>query len=240
MPGRRSDAIIGGDRAAVTEMLHSRIAGAVTQRSGTSVCVIGPAGMGKSHLVRSVLDALASSDASSAPGGAAALRAVGDHRRRNEPFAVLAQLTGPVPIGEDPAEVAFDRIDERCAAGPLVAWVDDAHNADAASLAGLRRLVWASRSLPLTVVLSARPFPVPEQLELLLRQVDTTVELPPMDPMMTERLVYDRVGRWPGPRLRKVLAGAGGNPLFVNELLLELQADDGLRPVGADTVDIAS
>ena len=181
MPGRRSAGIVGGDRAAVTEMLHSRIAGAVTQRSGTSVCLIGPAGMGKSHLVRSVLDSVTSSVASSAPGGAGVLRAVGDHRRRNEPFAVLAQLTGPAPVGEDPAEVVFDRIDERCAAGPLVAWVDDAHNADAVSLAGLRRLVWASRSLPLTVVLSARPFPVPEQLELLLRQVDTTVELPPMD-----------------------------------------------------------
>ena len=162
--------------------------------------------------------------------GAAALRAVGDHRRRNEPFAVLGQLTGPVPAGEDPAEVVFDRVDERCAAGPLVAWVDDAHNADAASLAGLRRLVWASRSLPLTVVLSARPFPVPEQLELLFRQVDITVELPPMDRMMTERLVFDRVGRWPGPHLRRVLAGAGGNPLFVNEMLRELQDGDGLRP----------
>jgi DNA-binding CsgD family transcriptional regulator len=236
MPGRRSDIIVASDRAAVTEMLYSRIADAVADRSGTSICLIGPAGMGKSHLVRSVLDTLPAPEV----GGATSLRAVGDHRRRNEPFAVLEQLTGPVPIGEDPAEIVFDRIDQRCAAGPLVVWVDDAHHADAASLAGLRRLVWASRSLPLSVVLSARPYPVPEQLELLLRQVGSTVELPPMDRMMTERLVRDRIGKWPGPRLRRALDAAGGNPLFLTELLRELQDTGGLQPAGADTVELGS
>jgi DNA-binding CsgD family transcriptional regulator len=227
---------IGGDapvdRGAVTELLRSRVDAAITDRVGTSLCVIAPAGMGKSHLVRSTLDA--------AVGRAAALRAVGDHRRRNEPFAVLGQLSGPVPAGEDPAEVAFDRIDELCAAGPLVVWVDDAHHADSASLAGLRRLVWASRSLPLTVLLSARPFPTPDQLELLLRQVQVTVELPPMDRMMTERLVYDRLGRWPGPRLRRMLEAGGGNPLFVGELIRALIEAGGLQEVGSDSVEVAS
>ncbi|WP_395728275.1 LuxR C-terminal-related transcriptional regulator [Nakamurella sp.] len=227
---------IGGDapvdRAAVTELLRSHVDAAITDRVGTSLCVIAPAGMGKSHLVRSILDA--------AVGPAAALRAVGDHRRRNEPFAVLGQLSGPVPVGEDPAEIAFDRIDELCAAGPLVVWVDDAHHADAASLAGLRRLVWASRSLPLTVVLSARPFPTPDQLQLLLRQVQVTVELPPMDRMMTERLVHDRLGRWPGPRLRRMLEAGGGNPLFVGELIRALIEAGGLQEVGSDSVEVAS
>lgn len=227
---------IGGDapvdRAAVTELLRSHVDAAITDRVGTSLCVIAPAGMGKSHLVRSILDA--------AVGPAAALRAVGDHRRRNEPFAVLGQLSGPVPVGEDPAEIAFDRIDELCAAGPLVVWVDDAHHADAASLAGLRRLVWASRSLPLTVVLSARPFPTPDQLQLLLRQVQVTVELPPMDRMMTERLVHDRLGRWPGPRLRRMLEAGGGNPLFVGELIRALFEAGGLQEVGSDSVEVAS
>ncbi len=228
MAGRRSDAT--DDRGAVAESLRSAIVRAAGDRIGTSICLIGPAGMGKSHLVRSVLDETA----------AATIRAAGDHRRRNQPFAVLEQLTGPVPIGEDPAEVVFDRIDQRCAAGPVVAWVDDAHHADAASLAGLRRLVWASRSLPLTVVLSARPMPVPEQLELLLRQVQVTVELPPMDRMMAETLVHARVGRWPGPRLRRALDSAGGNPLFLTELVRELDEAGGLHTVGPETVEIDS
>jgi len=222
----------GLDRAAVSELLRSLIATAIADRAGTSLCLVGPGGMGKSHLVRTTLDA--------ALDGAAALRAVGDHRRRNEPFAVLGQLTGPVAVGEDPAEVTFDRIDERCAAGPLVVWVDDAHHADAASLAGLRRLVWASRSLPLTVVLSARPYPAPDQLELLLRQVQVTVELPPMDRMMTERLVFDRFGRWPGPRLRRMLDAAGGNPLFVGEMVRALREAAALDESGSDSIEVAT
>ena len=229
MLGRLAEGGGVDERASVCELLRARIATALAGRTGASICLIGPAGMGKTYLLRSVLDTGL---------GAASLREVGDHRRRNEPFAVLEQLTGPVPTGEDPAETVFDRIDERCAAGPLLLWVDDAQHADAASLAGLRRLVWASRSLPLTVVLSARPYPVPEQLELLLRQVQVTVELPPMDRMMAERLVYERVGRWPGPRLRRALDSAGGNPLFLTELLRELEGSDGLRASGPDTVDL--
>ncbi len=222
--------MVAADRAAVAQALRSILEVAGTDHVGASVCLVGPAGMGKSHLVRSVLDDAAVVE----------LRAVGDHRRRNEPFAVLSQLTGPVPPGEDPADVVFDRIDERCAVDPVVVWVDDAHYADAASLAGLRRLVWASRSLPLSVVLSARPYPLPEQLDLLMRQVATILDLPPMDRMMTERLVFDRIGRWPGPRLRAALDTGGGNPLFVTELLRELEHTDGLRPVGTDRVEIGS
>ena len=234
------------DRAAVVEALRARIAAATADRVGTSLCVLGPAGIGKTHLIRSLLDPLdrrsgagpASPTSGSGTDPVTVLRADGDHRRRHEPFAVLGQLTGPTPPGDDPAEVVFDRVDELCGGGPLVVWVDDAHHADAASLAALRRLVWAGRSLPLSVVLTARPFPQPDQLDLLLRQVGLTVELPPLDRMMTERLVRDRTGRWPGPRLRHLLDAAGGNPLFVGELLRALAESGGLQPAG-DTVEVA-
>ncbi|WP_420121966.1 LuxR C-terminal-related transcriptional regulator [Nakamurella sp.] len=226
----------------MVEGLRARIAAATADRVGTSLCVLGPAGIGKTHLIRSLLDPLdRPSGDGPAPGTGpvTVLRAAGDHRRRHEPFAVLGQLTGPTPPGDDPADVVFDRVDELCGSGPLVVWVDDAHHADAASLAGLRRLVWAGRSLPLTVVLSARPFPQPDQLDLLLRQVGLIVELPPLDRMMTERLVHDRTGRWPGPRLRHLLDAAGGNPLFVGEVLRALVESDGLRPAG-EAVEVAA
>ncbi len=99
---------------------------------------------------------------------------------------------------------------------------DDAHNLDAATLTLVRRLVWASRSLPLAVLVTARPDPSREPLTMLIEQAQIRLRLPPMGPMMVERLVYDRTGRWPGPLLRRVLGLAAGNPLFVAELLTRI------------------
>ena len=166
------------------------------------------------------------------------LRAAADHRRRNEPFATIEQLTGPAPDGSDPSDVAFDRVDMLCGAGPVLAWVDDAQHCDAASLTVLRRLVWASRDLPLVVLITARPFPVREQLEMVARQTDLRCRLPPMDRMMVERLVFDRTRRWPGAGLRALLEPAAGNPLFVTELLRSLDNSDALLATGADSVDV--
>ena len=93
----------------------------------------------------------------------------------------------------------------------MVLCADDAHYLDAASLTLLRRLVWASRSLPL-----ARADHDPagsasrEQLTMLIRQAQIRLWLPPMGPMMVERLVFDRTGRWPGPLLRRILGLAAG------------------------------
>ena len=227
---------VATDRQAVEDSLRELIS-AVSQRrnpGGASAFVDGPPGIGKSFLIREILNS-----AGSEPGsGLTVLRAAADHRRRNEPFATIEQLTGPAPEGSDPSDAAFDRIDLLCGAGPVLAWVDDAQHCDAASLTVLRRLVWASRDLPLVVLITARPFPVREQLEMVARQTDLRCRLPPMDRMMVERLVFDRTRRWPGPRLRALLEPAAGNPLFVTELLRALDKSDALLATGSDTVDV--
>ena len=178
----------------------------VTERrapTGASVVLEGPAGIGKTVLIRQVL-------ASAGPGAAKIFHLAGDHHRRNDPFAGAGELLGAGPDGEDPGEAAFARVDELCAEGPVVVCADDAHHLDAATLALLRRLVWASQSLPLVVLVSTRPFPVREQLAMLLRQAQLRLRLPPMDRMMVERLVFDRTGRWPGPELCRILESAAG------------------------------
>ena len=124
-----------------------------------------------------------------------------------------------MPGGGDPGEAAFDRVDELCSDGPVVLCADDAYNLDAATLTLIRRLVWASRSLPLAVLVNTRPYPSREPLTMLIGQAQVRLRLPPMGPMMVERLVYDRTGQWPGPLLRRILGLAAGNPLFVAELL---------------------
>jgi len=59
-----------------------------------------------------------------------------------------------------------------------------------------------------------------------------------MGPMMVERLVHDQTGRWPGPGLRRVLAMAAGNPLFVAELLRAYQNAGALEEAGPDTIEV--
>ena len=197
---------------------------------GTSVVIEGPAGIGKTFLTRTLTE--------SVPVGAATiLRVAGEAGRRHDPFAGAGQLLGELPRTGDPGDAAFDRVDELCAEGPVVLCADDAHNLDAATLTLLRRLVWASRSLPLAVLVTTRPYPVREPLIMLVEQAEVRLPLPPMGPMMVERLVYDRTGRWPGPRLRRVLGLAAGNPLFAAELLRAYQDAGALAEAGPDVVE---
>jgi DNA-binding CsgD family transcriptional regulator len=180
--------------------------------TGISIVVEGPPGIGKTFLDREILDSVP-------PGEAKVLSVAGEQGRRNDPFAGAGPLLGDVPGGGDPRDAAFDRVDELCADGPVVLCADDAHNLDAASLMLLRRLVWASRNLPLAVLVTTRPAPAREPLAMLIRQAQVRLWLPPMGPMMVERLVFDRTGGWPGPLLRRILGLAAGNPLFAGELL---------------------
>lgn len=220
------------DRAAVERTAQELIGGMIRQRTPTGVSVVieGAPGIGKTFLGRDIL-------ASVAPGQAKVLRVAGQQGRRNDPFTVASQLLGDPTGAADPAEAAFDHVDELCADGPVVLCADDAHYLDAASLTLLRRLVWASRSLPLAVLVTTRPGPSREPLAMLIRQAQVRLWLPPMCAMMVERLVFEQTGRWPGPRLRRILGLAAGNPLFVGELLRGYRNAGALTDAGPDTIE---
>ena len=129
--------------------VHDLVLAVVQGRTPTGVSVVieGPPGIGKTFLAREILDSVA-------PGDAKVLHVAGEQGRRNDPFAVAGQLLADLPTGGDPGEAAFDRVDELCADGPVVLCADDAHYLDAASLTLLRRLAWASQSLPLALLIS--------------------------------------------------------------------------------------
>jgi DNA-binding CsgD family transcriptional regulator len=220
------------DRAAVERTVLDLVLAVVRRRTppGVSVVVEGAPGVGKTFLARAV--------AESVPAGAARiLRVAGEPGRRHDPFAGARPLLGDVPWSGDPGDAAFDRVDELCAEGPVLLCADDAHNLDAATLTLLRRLVWASRSLPLAVLVTTRPYAEREPVAMLVQQAGVRLRLPPMGPMMVERLVYDLAGRWPGPLLRRVLKLAAGNPLFVAELLRAYQDAGALAEAGPDSVE---
>jgi DNA-binding CsgD family transcriptional regulator len=208
------------------------VLGVVRQRAptGASVIVEGAPGIGKTFLARGILDSVL-------PGEAKVLIVAGEQGRRNDPFAAVRPLLGDIPRGANPGDLAFDRVDELCADGPVVLYADDAHNLDAATLTLIRRLVWASRSLPLAVLVTTRSYPSRQALTMLIGQAKVRLWLPPMGPMMVERLVHDRTGRWPGPLLRGILVTAAGNPLFVAELLRAYQNAGALAESAPDAIE---
>jgi tetratricopeptide (TPR) repeat protein len=220
------------DRVAVERAVQDLVLAVVRRRTppGVSVVVEGAPGAGKTFLARAIAESVP-------PGAAAILRVAGESGRRHDPFAGAQPLLADVPRSGDPGDAAFDRVDELCAEGPVLLWADDAHNLDAATLTLLRRLVWASQSLPLAVLVTTRPYPEREPVAMLVQQADVRLQLPPMGPMMVERLVYDLTGRWPGPLLRRVLKLAAGNPLFVAELLRAYQDAGALAEAGSDSVE---
>ena len=220
------------DRAAVEQTARDLILSVTERRTppGVSVVVEGAPGIGKTFLARTILDSVP-------PGAAKILRVAGEPGRHNDPFAGARPLLGDRPGAGDLGEAAFDRVDELCADGPVVLCVEDAHNLDAATLTLIRRLVWASRSLPLALLVTTRPYPYREPLAMLIDQAKARLWLSPMGPMMVERLVHDQTGRWPGPLLRRILAMAAGNPLFVGELLRAYQRAGALAEVDPDSIE---
>jgi DNA-binding CsgD family transcriptional regulator len=220
------------DRVAVEQTARDLIL-AVTERRtppGVSVVIEGAPGIGKTVLAQRILDSVP-------PGAAKILRVAGEPGRRTDPFAAAGPLVADLPAPENLGDAAFDRVDELCADGPVVLCADDAHHLDAATLTLIRRLVWASRSLPLAVLVNTRPDAAREPLAMLARQANVRLRLPPMGAMMVERLVYDQAGRWPGPRLRGVLGLAAGNPLFAGELLNAYQRAGALAEASPDLIE---
>jgi predicted ATPase len=120
---------------------------------------------------------------------------------------------------------------------PVVLVIEDLQWADPSALLVLHRLGRRVGQLPLLLVCTARPVPRSAELERCLRGLHaagaTELALGPLDDMAVAHLVEQLVGAPPGPRLLRQVAGAGGNPLFVSELVAALQRD-GSTQLGPD------
>ncbi|WP_433202706.1 helix-turn-helix transcriptional regulator [Nocardia sp. CA-107356] len=221
---------------------------------GTVVLVEGEPGIGKTAL----LDAAV---ASHAAGGLSVRRGAAKELQRQVPFAAVCSWLGS-DRGSDPVrallrsgdrvgdgaathefaitEAFLDLVDTWCAAGPVALVIDDAHWADRQSLTVLHRLTGVLNELPLLLILAARPLPrdtgfVALTAELVERRAPM-LRLGALSEPASAELVRHMVGAIPGPGLMRQVVGAGGNPLYITELVASLMRDKAITVV-ADTAD---
>jgi DNA-binding CsgD family transcriptional regulator len=139
-------------------------------------------------------------------------------------------------------EAAVDRIERAAAEGPAVLALEDLHWADPATLLVIRAVVRRLAALPVLVAVTLRPAPRSPELDRLLAVLPPAATrhlvLPPLDEPDTAALTVAITAGTPAPRLRAEIRTAGGNPLYVIEMLRALAAE-GRMSVVDGVADVA-
>ncbi len=154
--------------------------------------------------------------------------------RERADIAALLCGAGAGVAGSDPVAPASERllalVDQLCAAAPVVLVVDDLQWADEASLAVWDRLVRSVGQLPLLLIAASRSVARHKQLAAVRRGLraggGVQFGLEPLTSEQSAGLVARLLGAAPGPGLRQLAAQAGGNPLYLRELVDALVRED--------------
>jgi DNA-binding CsgD family transcriptional regulator len=224
------------------------------------VLVEGEAGIGKTRLLADALDDARSRRLQVVTGQAQELErarpfgvladafacaASSPDPRRRAIAALLATSTGdrgPVTVTSDPGlqfqavDAFVDLADSLALDRPLVVGVDDLQWADPSSLLTLGALGGRLAGAPVALVACLRPSPRAAELERALEALDAAgarrLVLGGLDDRAVVELVAEVVAAEPGRRLLAEVAGAGGNPLFVTELVAALLEEGAIRVAG--------
>ena len=245
----------GPEVAALSEALDRVAAG-----RPALVLIEGEAGIGKTRLLDGTLEDARVRGMQVARGAAEELEqtrpfglvaaAFGCERSSADPRrAAIADLLashagdrGPVTVTSDPglrfrAVDAFADLAEALAlAGPLVIGLDDLQWADSPSLLTLGAAARRIAGLPAAVIGCLRPLPHSADLNRVTGVLDKAgarrIWLAPLPAGAVRDLVADAVAAEPGPALLAEAAGAGGNPLFVTELVGALLQEGTVQVAG--------
>jgi DNA-binding CsgD family transcriptional regulator len=199
----------------------AHLASVVAQLSGTSVALLGPAGIGKTRLALAALEMLATQ-------GVDTLRITATPSERPIPLLAFRPL-----LGDDGTDVvgavhrALGIGPARPGAGDPVVLVDDAPFLDDASIAALSQLLDADR---VRLLLTARSTDlVPPALAAVLRRDEVRrITIDALDADDMGRVVDALIDGPVDGRSRQVLVEAShGNPLLARELV------DGARTSGS-------
>ena len=246
----------GVERDRLIDMLERLEPGA----SGGVIVVEGEPGIGKTRLIAEVLAAArardlvvwtaACSDLSADLPLGPMIQALGLEAPINgdvQRAAARAVLLGEGSGSDDGAgdrsiralHAIVELVENACERGGAVLALDDLQWSDRATLVALERVTRRCAYQPLVVLLAARPYPVSPELSSLMASVHAAgaVHLPlgPLDDSAVRELVEATIGAAPDEGLMAAVGRAGGNPLFVSEVLASASTGDGdALPAGGE------
>ncbi|WP_344350941.1 ATP-binding protein, partial [Catellatospora coxensis] len=233
--------------------LHDAIARLADGRGGIA-WIEGEPGIGKTALVDATAEAAVKT-------GCRVLRGGGDELMQAFPLRMIADALDVSARAADPARVLIARLlrgeavgaatfDPVLAAGermlelvdrfsayrPLLLALEDLQWADEASLALCQRMARAVDQIPLLLLATSRPVAprtTVSRLRALLRdRPGVHLDLGPLSTAETLTFAARLVQGEPGAGLRRELARAGGNPLYLREMLEAVVRDRALRDSG--------
>ena len=254
-------------RAAELDVLRSALERAATGCAGVTL-VDGEAGIGKSRLVTEALrlarglgfrvfsgtcDEIEQDRPLRALSEALGIeRGAPDVRRAELAHLLDVGALRPARMTREPrtadmgwviVEGVVDVVEELASTGPIVLAVEDLQWADPLTVRSLRAIGRHLALLPLALFVTvrggARPAGVDEAIADLLAHGAEQVRVGRLSPEEVVDLTGEVVGCPPGPRLVEQVTGAGGNPLFVIELLRAID-DEGAIDVSGGRAEARS
>lgn len=234
----------GAELAVVDDLLRRTVAG-----SGAVLVVEGEAGIGKTALIRAVTETGSARGLRVAVGAGRpfeSTRAFGplvealhlrrgsaDPRRSGLGRLLDGASDSGAPIGAS-AEMRHRLIDEivdlvevLARDGPSVVVLEDLHWADDGTIVAFRALAAGLRHVPVFLVGTVRPTPRSMVLAQVLDDLDGArrLRLRPLSNAAVHAVVRAELGSPAGPALARVVDRAGGNPLWIVEILRALAAE---------------
>ncbi|MBR7829693.1 AAA family ATPase [Actinospica sp. MGRD01-02] len=151
--------------------------------------------------------------------------------------AELISMADPVAAG---AERVLGLVDELCTRLPVVIAVDDLQWMDEPGMRVWQRLSQLTDQLPLALIGTCRLVPQRPEIGRLGRLLQSgppdrrgvVIDLDRLGSDAAARIAAQEFGRVPGPRLAAKIAEAGGNPLYIRELLAILHRSSAVRILG--------
>jgi DNA-binding NarL/FixJ family response regulator len=197
---------------------------------GRALLIEGEPGIGKSALLGVLSQLARECDCTVLLGRA-------DDLTRQFPMRVMLDCLVGNPAAAVPGQAELESVltvvTNLCKQSPVVLAIDDLHWADDQSLLAWQRLSELAPGLPLVVIGTYSPVPRRPELITLKHQLasahQTVTSLGPLASDEVIKLVRTLAGGEPGDRLRRLTERAGGNPLYVTELVDALVRSERLR-----------